>query len=104
MFALLGERATFVVAGAFLPVVFLLARRRLAEIDASVAVPEARITLLRSLPIFAPLSAPSLERVASRLDPARGDAGTEIVRQGDPGDLFYIIERGEVEVSKTAAP
>ena len=39
LFALLGQRATFVVAGAFLPIVFLLAWRRLAEIDASVAVP-----------------------------------------------------------------
>ncbi len=100
LFAVLGERATFVAAGAFLPVVFLLTRQRLAEIDASVAVPEARISLLRSLPIFAPLSAPAVERVASRLVRADAAAGTEIVRQGDPGDLFYIIESGEVEVFK----
>ncbi|CAN5694952.1 hypothetical protein BH18ACT11_BH18ACT11_16910 [soil metagenome] len=100
LFALLGQRATFVVAGAFLPVVFLLAWRRLVEIDSSVAVPEARLALLRSLPIFAPLSAPAVERVGSRLIPTDVASGTEIVRQGDPGDRFYIIERGGVTVFK----
>jgi MFS family permease len=104
LFALLGERATFVVAGAVLPVVFLLARRRLVEIDASVAVPEARLVLLRSLPIFAPLPAPALERAASRLIPTEAASGTEIVRQGDPGDRFYMIEEGEVTVSKNGRP
>jgi CRP-like cAMP-binding protein len=28
------------------------------------------------------------------------DAGTAIVRQGDPGDRFYIVRDGEVAVSK----
>jgi MFS family permease len=100
LFALLGQRATFVVVGAFLPIVFLLAWRPLAGIDASVAVPAARLALLRSLPIFAPLSAPSLEQVASLLIPIEAPSGTEIVRQGDPGDRFYIIESGRVTVSK----
>jgi MFS family permease len=100
LFVLLGQRATFVVSGAFLPIVFLLAWRPLARIDASVAVPTARLALLRSLPIFAPLSAPSLEQVASRLVSIEAPSGTEIVRQGDPGDRFYIIESGGVVVSK----
>jgi len=81
-------------------IVFLLARRPLAAIDASVAVDRDRLALLRSLPIFAPLSAPSLERVASRLIPIEAPSGTEIVRQDDPGDRFYIIESGGVTVSK----
>jgi MFS family permease len=100
LLAVLGERVTFIVAGAFLPIVFLLARRRLVEIDASVAVPEGRLALLRSLPIFAPLPAPALERVVSRLIPTEAASGTMIVRQGDPGDRFYVIEEGNVMVSK----
>jgi MFS family permease len=100
LFYFLGERATFVVVGAFLPGVYLLAWRRLIGIDASVVIPEARLALLRSLPIFAPLSAPSLEQVASRLIPIEVPSGTEIVRQDDPGDRFYIIESGGVTVSK----
>ena len=100
LFALIGVRATFVVAGAFLPVLFLLLSRRLAEVDASATVPETRLTLLRSLPIFAPLPAPTIERVASRLIPLEANAGTPIVRQGEPGDRFYIISDGEVIVSR----
>lgn len=104
LFAVLGERATFIVVGAFLPMVFLLASGRLSEIDSSVAVPEVRISLLRSLPIFAPLPAPALERVASRLVPTGAASGAVVVRQGDPGDRFYIIEDGEVTVSKDGRP
>jgi hypothetical protein len=100
LFALIGVRATFVVAGAFLPVLFLLLSRRLAEVDASGTVPETRLALLRSLPIFAPLPAPAIERVASRLIPMEATAGMPIVRQGEPGDRFYIIADGEVTVSK----
>ena len=100
LFALIGVRATFVVAGAFLPILFLLLSRRLAEVDASGTVPETRLALLRSLPIFAPLPAPAIERVASRLIPMEATAGMPIVRQGEPGDRFYIIADGEVDVSK----
>jgi hypothetical protein len=100
LFALIGVRATFVAAGAFLPVLFLLLSHRLAEIDATGTVPKARLALLRSLPIFAPLPAPAIERVASRLIPTEAAAVTPIVRQGEPGDRFYIIAGGEVAVSK----
>jgi CRP-like cAMP-binding protein len=31
-------------------------------------------------------------------------AGTKIVRQGDPGDRFYIVRDGEVAVSKDGRP
>jgi hypothetical protein len=100
LFALIGVRATFVAAGAFLPVLFLLLSRRLAEVDASATVPAARLALLRSLPIFSPLPAPAIERVASRLIPLEATVGTPIVRQGEPGDRFYIIADGEVAVSR----
>eukprot|EP01031_Cornospumella_fuschlensis_P031780 gene31780-38413_t len=30
--------------------------------------------------------------------PVRVSAGTEIIRQGDPGDLFYLLEKGTVDV------
>src|ERR687890_1960905 len=104
LLALLGGRATFFVSGVFLPLLFLLASRRLAEIDAASIVPEAKLMLLRSLPLFAPLSAPVMERLASRLVPVEVLAGTAIVRQGDPGDRFYIVSDGEVAVSKDGRP
>ena len=60
--------------------------------------------LLRSLPLFAPLSAPIIERLASRLVPVEMVAGTTIVRQGGPGDGFYIVRDGGVTVSKDGRP
>jgi MFS family permease len=104
LLGLLGERVTFVVSGAFLPLLFLFVSRRLAEIDATSVVPEAQLTLLRSLPLFAPLSAPVKEHLASRLVPVDVAVGTKIVRQGDPGDRFYIVRDGEVAVSKDGRP
>jgi MFS family permease len=104
LLAILGERATFATTGAFLLLIFLLASRRLGEIDAASVIPEARLALLRSLPLFAPLSAPVIERLASLLVPVEVDAGSAIVRQGDPGDRFYIVTEGEVEVSKDGRP
>jgi MFS family permease len=104
LLAILGERATFAATGAFLLLIFLLASRRLGEIDAASVIPEARLALLRSLPLFAPLSAPVIERLASLLVPVEVDAGSAIVRQGDPGDRFYIVTEGEVEVSKDGRP
>ena len=87
-----------------MPLLFLLASRRLAEIDAASIVPEAKLMLLRSLPLFAPLSAPVMERLASRLVPVEVLAGTAIVRQGDPGDRLYIVSDGEVAVWKDCRP
>ena len=100
LLALLGERATFVVAGAFLPLLFLLAWRRLVAVDAASVVPEYQLALIRPLPLFAPLSAPTMERLAARLIPLEAIPGTAIVRQGDSGDRFYAIADGVVAVSK----
>jgi CRP-like cAMP-binding protein len=48
--------------------------------------------------MFAPLSAPTVERLAAHLIELRLPAGAEIIREGDPGDRFYVIEEGVVDV------
>ncbi len=48
--------------------------------------------------LFAPLPPPTLETLARALQPLEVRAGTVVIRQGDPGDLFYAIADGEVEV------
>ncbi len=57
-----------------------------------------RRVLLAAIPIFAPLPLQTLERLASQLGEVRLPAGTLILRQGDPGDRFYVIADGEVEI------
>ena len=100
LIALLGTRGALIVAGTFLPVLAVVFWRPLTAIDrAAIAAPERAVELLRGIPIFAPLPALTLEQLASSLSRRRVLAGEEIFRQGDPGDRFYVIADGEVDVS-----
>jgi len=96
--ALAGPRWAVAGIGTLLPLAVLLSFRRLAEIDRRVPVPVVEIALLRSLPLFSPLGAPELEGLAHGLDETRVPAGTAVVREGEPGDRFYVVAEGELEV------
>ncbi len=96
--ALAGPRWTVAGIGALLPLALLLSARKLAEIDRRAPVPVVEISLLRSLPVFAPLGAPELEGLAHGLDETSVPAGTAVVTEGEPGDRFYVVAEGELEV------
>jgi hypothetical protein len=95
----IGIRAALVVAGLVLPTLALLTHGRRRAIDAAVVVPERQLALLTGTPLFAPLPVTTLERLASRFVEMRAKAGSTIIEQGAPGDLFYLIADGEVGVS-----
>ena len=96
--ALFGPSGAFVAAGATLPVVAALAGRALLAADRGAIHRPREIALLRGIPMFAPLSAPVLEALAAALRPQRLAAGASIIRQGEPGDRYYIIAAGTVAV------
>jgi hypothetical protein len=96
----LGVRAALVVAGCILPVLAVLSYPRLHAIDASADVPERELQLLSSIALFSALPATTLERVAMRLRPVASAAGTTLAREGEEGDLFYVIGSGLVDVSQ----
>jgi len=100
----LGPRAALAVAGAFLPLLALVSLRPLARLDATVSGPAPEIALLRAIPIFTPVSEPALEQLAHSLVRVDLPAGTEILRRGEPGDRFYVIERGTVAVDPEDGP
>jgi MFS family permease len=100
----LGPRWALVVAGAILPVLTILTWPRLRAVDASVAVPERQLRLLQSIDLFRPLPPTTLERLAAQLSPVAAPRGTPLVREGDVGDLFYMIATGQVEVSRAGRP
>jgi CRP-like cAMP-binding protein len=72
---------------------------RLNAIDRAAEIPVERLELLHANPIFAPLPEPTLEHLADALDEVRVSAGEEIVRQGEPGDRFYLVKDGTLDVS-----
>lgn len=100
----LGTRGALIVAGALLPLLVVPAWPALTAIDRVARVPVERLNLLRSSPIFAPLPESTLEQLASSLDDVRVPAGHEVVRQGEAGDLFYLVEQGTLDVSVDGRP
>lgn len=54
--------------------------------------------LLRKVDFFAPLTVGQLEQVLSHVLLFSYAAGETVFRQGDPGDAFYIVYKGKVDV------
>ena len=98
---LFGVRGALVAIGLCLPVVVALRWAGLARFEAGAAIPEAAFALLRSVPLFAPLSLGTLENVSRRLAEVEVSAGHAVVREGEPGERFYVIAEGEFEVSNS---
>jgi predicted MFS family arabinose efflux permease len=96
--AAVGIRWALIITGTLLPLSAGLTWRRIKALDADVIAPTRELELLHSIPIFKPLPAPALDQLASSLVPVTATAGTEVIRQGDHGDRFYILTSGEVEV------
>jgi hypothetical protein len=93
-----GSRLALLGVAAVLPLAAAVGGRGLFGLDSGTSVPVVEIALLRSLPLFAELPAPVLEGLAGALIPATVPAGTVLIRQGDPGDAYYAIAAGELDV------
>jgi MFS family permease len=95
-----GVREALFVTGAIVLAIVLLRLRPLQRVDAAVAVPIVAIALLRSLQVFRALPVPALEGIAQTAHNLSVPAGAAIVHQGEPGDRYYAIADGSVEVIK----
>ena len=100
----LGTRGALIVAGALLPVLVVPAWPRLTAIDRAAHIDTERIELLRANPIFAPLPPSTLEQLADGLAEVHVPAGGQVVRQGEPGDRFYLIGDGTLDVAVDGRP
>jgi putative peptide zinc metalloprotease protein len=59
--------------------------------------------LLRRIPLFATMYEEEIDLLCSRLLRERFPAGQTVIRQGDPGDRFYVVEQGHLEVTQRDA-
>jgi CRP-like cAMP-binding protein len=61
---------------------------------------DARVELIRHLPLFELCSKRDLRRIASLADERRVEPGTQLIREGEPGTEFYVVVEGEVDVRR----
>jgi MFS family permease len=99
----IGVRWTLVVVGSLLPLLGALTHATLLRFDTE-PTNQRQLKLLQEIPIFSPLSPPVLEQLAARLTPVHASAGDELIRAGDHGDRFYVVDRGEVEILVDGKP
>ena len=88
--------ALAVTAAILTPVLVRVARRNV--------VPAAEFEALRRIPFLAPLPVPTLEWLARSAQRLEVGAGSVVIRQGEPGDRFYAIERGTLSVEIDGKP
>ena len=89
----------FVVA-AIPPLAVALQWRRLGDLERGTTVPAREIALLRRDSIFRPLPAPELEAVARRAEWVSIPGGADLMREGDPGDRYYVLASGALRVER----
>jgi hypothetical protein len=94
-----GVSAALIAAGATLMLVALAVVAAVRRLDDGTAVPEAALALLRRCAIFSPLGAPVLEDLARAMVWVDVPPGEAVVREGEPGDCFYVVAAGVVEVA-----
>jgi MFS family permease len=96
----IGLPATMVAVGLLLPAGILVAWRGLRRIDRRVRVPVRELALVRRTPVFAPLAPPQLEAVAARAHWMTVERGEVVIREGDHGDRYYILESGRLRITR----
>ena len=101
--SLLGTRGAVLVAGSILPLALVPLWRPLLVVDTLAAAPQGRIDLLRSIPIFAPLALPELERLAQAARELRIAGGSSVFEEGEAGDRFFAIAEGRAAVESRGA-
>ena len=95
--AAVGPRLALILVGSILPVLTIAVYRRLVEIDQTVA-PAPELDLLEDVPMFSPLSIAAKERMAASLVRVFVPSGEVVIRAGDAGDRFYIVDDGEFDI------
>jgi len=92
-----GLRTGLLVIGTSVTVLALASLGALRRIDTIALAPDG-LDLIRSTPLFAPLPERSIERLARAAKVVTVSAGETVIRRGEPGDLYYVVESGQAEV------
>jgi hypothetical protein len=95
---LAGVRGGLLIIGAGVAALAFTGLAGLRRIDMTVLAPP-ELALLRAVPTLAVLPPPVVERLAQSLVPRTVAPGDNVFREGDSGDMFWVIERGKAVVT-----
>ncbi len=95
----LGAQAAALAIGTLLPAGIAAGWLGLRAIDRRVRVPVREVALFRDAPLFAPLAPPQLESVAARTRWITAEPGEVLMREGDRGDRYLVLETGRLRVT-----
>jgi CRP-like cAMP-binding protein len=73
------------------------------DLLAGVFARQEDLRLVREVPLFAGLPGEQVSALCRRLRPLEVEAEAAVITQGDPGDRFYLVREGELEVRHAAA-
>jgi MFS family permease len=99
LIATVGLRTGLLVIAVGVTLAVALSVRGLAHVDQTALAPDGIDSLL-AVPMLAVLPEHVIERLARTSGVVTIPAGRTVFEQGDEGDLFYIVESGEVEITK----
>jgi MFS family permease len=91
-------REALLVVGVVAPVVCVISWRSLLVVDHSLAVRTDVIAMLRRVPMFRPLPVPVIEELAHAVRQEERNPGEVVLRAGEPGETFYVVARGSVDI------
>jgi CRP-like cAMP-binding protein len=95
---LIGVRRALVVIGLLAPLAVAASRHALGRLDGEMRVRDADIETLRAVRMLEPLPVATIEQLAGALEHADVEPGHTLVRQGEPGEYFYVVRSGRAEV------
>jgi MFS family permease len=96
----LGGRGAFLIVGGLVVSVGLSQWRPLMGLDARSTLPGPGYRLLQAIPMFSVLEQSLVERLSRDLIRVEISSGQTVMREGEAGDRFYVIESGVVSILK----
>jgi hypothetical protein len=100
----IGAGWTLVVAGALPLVLVVVSWPVLRKADDAAVVPQPALRLLSGVAMFRPLQLTTLETLAGQMSLRDAPAGSDVIRQGEQGDTFYIVVWGRLETLVDGRP
>ncbi len=100
----LGVTTTLAIVAGATVLITAVTWPQLRRADVLSADDTAKLAVIRASSVLAPLPALALEQLARAATRVAAPAGAEVIRQGDPGDRFYMIASGTADVSVDGRP